>query len=436
MIYDIIGIGIGPFNLGLAALTQPITKLKTLFIDQKQEFNWHPGIMLDTAKLQVPFYADLVTLADPCSPYSFLAYLKHKQRLFRFAIRENNFVFRSEYNDYCQWVTSQLLNCKFGLRCEAIYYDKETNLYKIAVKEYLSQTVTVFTTRKIVIGIGSKPAYPIAVDEITCKNKFPLLSHSSDYLKAKEKILKSKKVTLIGSGQSAAEIFMDLLSNHRTFTEGLFWFSRSQRFFPMEYSKLSLEMTSPEYIKHFFNLPESTKQKILQSQSALYKGINFSLINEIYDELYRLSINSASQNIHLFTNTELIGVSHAVNDDKCRMSFRNVELGDSFIHEANTVIFATGYQHSIPAFIKPVKELINWSADNKYQVSFHYTIDKHDSIFVQNAEIHTHGFNAPDLGMGPYRNAMIINSILGYNHYYIESGSAFQTFGLPECCTH
>ena len=100
IIYDIIGIGIGPFNLGLAALAEPIKELKCLLIDQNKEFNWHPGLMLDSARLQVPFYADLVTLADPCNKYSYLSFLKAKQRMFRFAIHENNFILRREYNEY------------------------------------------------------------------------------------------------------------------------------------------------------------------------------------------------------------------------------------------------------------------------------------------------------------------------------------------------
>lgn len=431
MIYDIIGIGIGPFNLGLAALTHPVSKLKTLFIDEKKEFNWHDGIMLQNAKLQVPFYADLVTLADPCSPFTFLSYLKQKQRLFRFAIREDNYVLRTEYNDYCRWVASQLSNCLFGLRCEAVYYDRVNKLYKVAVKNGSSNTITVFTTRNVVIGIGSTPAFPSGIDEVNAKNNYPLMSHSSEYLKAKETILKSGSVTLVGSGQSAAEIFMDLLPYCNTFTKGLHWFSRSPRFFPMEYSKLSLEMSSPEYINHFFRLPQATKQKLLQSQNTLYKGINFDLINDIYDELYQLSIHQPSINIQLYTNSEIIGVSHSVNDCKFRVSFNNVELDTRFTHETNAIIFATGYQTVVPEFIQPVKELINWSADNKYYVTEDYTIDIHSSIFVQNAEMHTHGFNAPDLGLGPYRNTKIINAVLGYNHYHIESGSAFQTFGTP-----
>ena len=62
-IYDFIGIGIGPFNLGLAALSQPLTGVNSLFLDMQSGFNWHPGMLLEHATMQTSFIADLVTLA-------------------------------------------------------------------------------------------------------------------------------------------------------------------------------------------------------------------------------------------------------------------------------------------------------------------------------------------------------------------------------------
>lgn len=70
-VYDVIGIGIGPFNLGLAALIEPVEEISAVFFDKEEKFEWHLG-MLDGTDLQVPFLADLVTFADPTSPYTFL----------------------------------------------------------------------------------------------------------------------------------------------------------------------------------------------------------------------------------------------------------------------------------------------------------------------------------------------------------------------------
>ena len=58
---DVIGVGLGPFNLGLAALLDK-TGADALFFDDKPQFAWHPGLMLPGAEIQVPFLADMKAL--------------------------------------------------------------------------------------------------------------------------------------------------------------------------------------------------------------------------------------------------------------------------------------------------------------------------------------------------------------------------------------
>ncbi|MCA3749493.1 MAG: SidA/IucD/PvdA family monooxygenase, partial [Rubrobacter sp.] len=66
--WDLLGIGIGPFNLSLAALLEPVEEVEALFVEKKPRFEWHPGLLMEGTTLQVPFLADLVTMADPTSP--------------------------------------------------------------------------------------------------------------------------------------------------------------------------------------------------------------------------------------------------------------------------------------------------------------------------------------------------------------------------------
>ncbi len=81
---DVIGIGIGPFNLGLAALLEEKTNVKSAFFDETNVFQWHPGMLLDGTDLQVPFLADLVSFANPTSKYTFLNYAHVHDRLMSF----------------------------------------------------------------------------------------------------------------------------------------------------------------------------------------------------------------------------------------------------------------------------------------------------------------------------------------------------------------
>ena len=62
---DVLAVGCGPFNLGLAALASTVDDLDLLVVDTRPEFRWHPGLMFDDATLQVSFLSDLVSLVDP-----------------------------------------------------------------------------------------------------------------------------------------------------------------------------------------------------------------------------------------------------------------------------------------------------------------------------------------------------------------------------------
>ncbi|WP_336322654.1 SidA/IucD/PvdA family monooxygenase, partial [Streptomyces lavendofoliae] len=48
-VHDFIGIGLGPFNLGLACLTEPIDELDGVFLESKPDFEWHSGMFLEGA---------------------------------------------------------------------------------------------------------------------------------------------------------------------------------------------------------------------------------------------------------------------------------------------------------------------------------------------------------------------------------------------------
>lgn len=119
-VYDVIGVGIGPFNLGLAALADSVPEINALFFERNESFNWHPGMLIEGTTLQVPFLADLVSMADVTSKYSFLNYLQQHNRLYSFYFLEDFHIPRQEYNHYCRWVAEQLDPCRFGMNVESI----------------------------------------------------------------------------------------------------------------------------------------------------------------------------------------------------------------------------------------------------------------------------------------------------------------------------
>lgn len=418
---DFVAIGLGPFNLGLACLTEPVDGLDGVFLEARDQFDWHPGMMLPEATLQVPFLADLVTMADPTSPYSFLNFLKETGRIHPFYIRESFYPLRREYNQYCQWAAGKLPSVRFGQCVESVEHDGSA---------YVVTTTTgeTYRCRRLVLGTGTSPYVPSALREVARDSA--VVVHSADYLGAKARLQRSRSIAVIGSGQSAAEVYGDLLGEIDDHDYSLTWLTRSPRFFPMEYTKLTLEMTSPEYTAYFQGLGAETRRALLREQRSLYKGISSDTINEIFDALYAREVSGGTDTT-LLTATEVVGACR--NADRIELDLNHVERDEPFRLQAEALVLATGYRAEVPAFLAPLSDRIRWDDEGRYAVTPEYAIDHTgEEIFVQNGEEHTHGFVTPDLGMGAFRNSVIINRMLGREVYRTESRIAFQEFGIPE----
>ncbi|MEW2161995.1 lysine N(6)-hydroxylase/L-ornithine N(5)-oxygenase family protein [Streptomyces sp. NPDC007084] len=414
--YDFVGIGLGPFNLGLACLTEPIAELDGVFLESKPSFEWHSGMFLEGAHLQTPFMSDLVTLADPTSPYSFLSYLKESGRLYSFYIRENFYPLRVEYDDYCRWAANKLDSVRFGTTVAEVTYENEVYVVRTEAGE-------LYRARHLVLGTGTQPYVPEA-----CAGLGGDFIHNSRYMQNKAALQAKESITLVGSGQSAAEIFHDLLSEIDVHGYRLNWVTRSPRFFPLEYTKLTLEMTSPEYIDYFHALPEPTRYRLQSEQKGLFKGIDGDLINEIFDLLYQKNL-AGPVPARLLTNSALQSVRH--ENGTYTLGLRQQEQVKDYELQSQGLILATGYHYTEPRFLAPVRDRLRYDAQGNFDVARNYAIDTTGrGIFLQNAGVHTHSITSPDLGMGAYRNAYIIRELLGTEYYPVEKTIAFQEFSV------
>ena len=413
--HDFIGIGLGPYNLGLACLTAPVTELNGVFLEARTDVTWHPGMMLDGTRLQTPFMADLVTLADPTSPFSFLNYLKESGRMYSFYIRESFYPLRAEYSDYCRWAAAKLPSVRFGAAVTRVSFDRGTYVVHAGDEVYRAP--------KLVLGTGTPPHVPAPVEGLGGD-----WSHNSAYLDQRDALRAKHTITVVGSGQSAAEIYYDLLSTMDGYR--LNWVTRSPRFFPLEYTKLTLEMTSPEYIDYFRALPEQRRYDLEKQQKGLFKGINSDLINDIYDTLYARSLDGPVPT-RLLTNTALESAAYDPSSGAYTLGLRHVEQEREFELITDGLILATGYAYSVPSFLEPIRDRIRWDSHGRYDVARNYSIDHSGGeIFLQNAGTHTHSITSPDLGMGAYRNSWILREMLGREVYPIEKSIAFQEFGV------
>ena len=425
--HDLVGVGLGPFNLSLAALADAVPGLRTLFLDAKPEFRWHPGLLVEGATLQVPFLADLVSLVDPTSPWSFLAYLRAHDRLFPFYFAEQSHLTRREYEHYCRWAAERLPNCRFASPVRAVSWDARTRLFQVSLPG--GRTVP---ARNVVLGVGTAPVVPAAFAALHTAGS---VHHAEEYLGVRHSLARASDVTVVGSGQSGAEIFLDLL-RRRGDAPGpqLRWITRSQALAPMEYSKLGLEHFTPDYTRYFHGLPEGVRERLVPAQWQLYKAASADTLAEIHAALYDRTLGGAPADAQILPGTEI----EAARPGPCgglELHCRHLLTGSAHTVRTDATILATGYSARRPALLDPLADLVDWDQQGRYRVDLDHRVglrpDVTGGLYVQNAELHTHGVGTPDLGLGAHRAATILNAVAGRTIHRLPARTAWTTFGVP-----
>jgi len=219
--YDLICIGFGPASLAIAvALHDRGIKTRVLYLERQRSFVWHAGMLLPNARMQISFLKDLATLRDPRSKFTFVNYLKAKNRLVAFTNLATFLPLREEYNDYMSWCASHFeQDVQYGQ--ETICVSPTENRkgpvesWQVVSRNVETNERSTVTARSVVVAIGGKPRIPpaLATGGLDCA-----IVHSSLYSTAVPSILtdihKAYNVAVVGGGQSAAEIFNDLQTRY------------------------------------------------------------------------------------------------------------------------------------------------------------------------------------------------------------------------------
>ncbi|MGW5674283.1 lysine N(6)-hydroxylase/L-ornithine N(5)-oxygenase family protein [Streptomyces sp. NPDC003860] len=465
---DLVGVGIGPANLSLAALADGLNRrgagveraagtggvnpaggaeaaggveagggVEVAFYEQRPRFSWHAGLLIEGATLQVPFLADLVSLVDPASPWSFLNYLRSCERLFPFYFAERFHIHRAEYDAYCRWVSEHLPDLHFGHQVDAVRWNPERALFEVDFTqvgadgevEALGRT----HARNVVLGVGTEPYVPDPLRPLVDAPAAPVF-HSADYLDHRERILAADHVTVIGSGQSGAEVFLDLLKARPAGRERIHWLARTEAFAPMEYSKLGLEHFTPDYVRYFHALPQETRDGLVPRQWQLHKGIDADTIAAIHDELYRRSLHGGWPDAVLTPGVQ-VRTAGRVATTRVELHLEHVQQGTRSRLTTEAVVLATGYrQRQVGPMLAGLDPYVRHDSANRPRIDEEHRLvldpSVTGSVYVQNAETHTHGVGAPDLGLAAWRSAGILNSLTGREPYPLPRRTSFTTFGL------
>ncbi|CAD6572281.1 MAG: hypothetical protein ASARMPREDX12_005092 [Alectoria sarmentosa] len=331
--------------------------------------------------MQISFLKDLATLRDPRSKFTFVNYLKSKNRLVAFTNLSTFLPLREEYNDYMTWCASHFeQDVQYGQ--ETISVSPTENRkgpiqsWNVVSRNVETNETSIVTARSVVVAIGGKPRIPLALSTggLDCR-----IVHSSLYSTAVPRILtdayKTHNVAVIGGGQSAAEIFNDLQSRYPNSYITLYTGASALK--PSDDSPFVNEVFDPERVDTFYDLPTESRQKTNWSDKATNYGVvRPELLDHMYEKMYHQRLHEPDQSkwqYRIVPWREVIGFENC-SDRRLRLKLKNTSNGETSLSDTSfdLAMLGTGYERNgHETLLEPTRHLLQ---ENRYTVQRDYRL--------------------------------------------------------------
>lgn len=407
---DLAGIGIGPFNLSLAAHLDQINDVEARFFDRTADLDWHPGMMLPGAELQTSFLKDLVTATNPTSPWSFMAYLVAQKRFYEFLNADFAAIPRPEFARYLNWVGESLPSLRFESEVGEVKFNGGNFELRVG-----RETVV---ARNLSVAVGLKPNIPVWARSAIGDRCF----HNAEAVSRLES-LSARRVTVIGGGQSGAEVVLHLLSSERFTGIEVEWITMRPNFLPLDDSPFTDELFTPQYVGSFHALPRERRESIVADQVLAADGASTGTLQALYRQLYMLRhFPSDGRRAVLTPHREVLNVT--CDGAESRLIMRNGFDGAIETRATDAVVLATGYVFQIPDCMSPLMPRIELDGQGHYRLNASFEIEwdgpSDRRIYALNAGRFSHGIAEPQLSLMAWRSATIVNSLLGRDHFDLD----------------
>jgi L-ornithine N5-monooxygenase len=402
---DLVGVGFGPANLALAiSLEDEHSPLigsgwRYRFFERQETATWHPGMLLPETTLQTSFLKDLVTLRNPCSRFSFLNYLHVHGRLHKFVNLRTFYPTRIEYEDYLRWAAGQLRHrVEYGATVRAIRpgpSDPDGTIPTLRVEvEGACSGLREQLAHAVVLGVGRAPELPPGIDLRSGTRVF----HSADFL---TRICcefgdtdRRYSFAVVGSGQSAAEIFQFLLVRYRR--SDVTAILRQWAYKQADSSEFINELYEPATTDFVYGTRTASKTLLIDRyRDTNYSVVDGPLISTIYRTIYELELQEERRARFVRLHDVEGCREHA---DGAELLLRDLTTDARSHLCVDAVVFATGYTDG-PArgLLDGVSDLLRRDDLGGYVIGRDYRLDTDPRlrarIFVQGMAERTHGLS-------------------------------------------
>ncbi|WP_394617692.1 lysine N(6)-hydroxylase/L-ornithine N(5)-oxygenase family protein [Lentzea sp. JNUCC 0626] len=397
-VLDLAGIGFGPSNLALAiAVEEHELPVRARFFERQQRFGWHRGMLLDDATMQVSFLKDLVTLRNPTSGFSFLCYLRDRDRLIDFVNHKQLFPLRQEFHDYFEWAAARVEHhVSYGVEVSQVRACAEGFEFTAGDEEV--------RTRNLVLATGLEANLPDGVEASDH------VWHSKDLLTRVGTLKDPRQVVVVGAGQSAAEAVAFF---HERFpaaeVHGVF---ARYGYSPADDSSFANRIFDPAAVDDFYTAPEEVKTKLMgYHANTNYGVVDGDLIEELYRRVYREKV-VGRQRLLLHNTSRLTDVT---TDGKCVVE--SLADGARLPIDADVIVYATGYRPANPErLLGDLADRCARDERGRLKVTRDYRVvtdeDLRGGIYLQGGTEHTHGITSSLLSNTAIRVGEILDAVL------------------------
>ncbi|KAG4442385.1 hypothetical protein IFR05_002163 [Cadophora sp. M221] len=441
-VLDLLCVGFGPASLAIAIALHDADLAqapKALFIEKQHHFAWHAGMQLPGAKMQISFLKDLATPRDPRSQFTFLNYLFDQGRLNQFINLGTFLPSRLEYEDYLRWCAAHFERdgkVSYGMAVESVNIAEKNSHGQVTSWDVTARSesgsLVTRRARHVVIAVGGRPVVPPNMQGLKH------VAHSSQFANTIGRIQESEReagrklrFAVVGSGQSAAEIFNDLWSRFPDASVRLIIKGASLR--PSDDSPFVNEIFDPDRVDGIYaQPPKERKAALTLDRGTNYGVVRLTLLEHIYEQLYmqRLTTPSESQWLaRIIPNRTVLSATQTANSGVLLKLADSVESnrcdgGEEEEVEVDYVFTATGYVRNVHEdMLSEVRDLLpcdnegekgSWDVGRDYRIKFQEgLVDGRAGVWLQGCNEKTHGLSDSLLSILSIRGGELVESMFG-----------------------